>query len=117
MRAAHLCIVRVQRQPAGDVVIPLVESDPYIRARVMVLAESIAKQTSISPELQLGRSHLPSIVRARHALMAALWRSGCSTSEVGAILGRDHSTVIMALRKTLGADVYRAELAARRVAA
>ncbi len=91
----------------------LVEVDEHVRQRVMLLAENICKQTGVSPMRMLGPSRTPSVVRARHALMAALWMSGDSVSEVGAILGMHHTSVAHGLRNAVGAEQYRAGILAR----
>lgn len=93
--------------------LPLVERDEHVRRRVMVLAEEICKQTGVSPMRMLGTSRTPNVVRSRHALMAALWQTGCSVSEVGEILGMHHTSVIHGLRSAMGAEQYRAGILAR----
>lgn len=92
---------------------PLVEADDYVRQRVLSLADEISKQTGVSAERMLGSSRTTSVVRARHALMAALWRTGCSVNEVGAILGMHHTSIMHGLRSAVGPEQYRAGILAR----
>lgn len=46
-----------------------------------------------------GRSRLPHIVRTRHAIWGLLVDGGYSMAAVGRMAGRDHTTVMSAMRK------------------
>ncbi len=86
--------------------------------RVRCAVDIVSEQTGISVEAILGRGTTFSVKNARHRLMVMLFQGhGMSLAEVGAALGRDHTTVIAAVRRTLGDEAYQAELARRRVAA
>lgn len=88
----------------------LAKADPWIRAKVADLASQITEATGVSLEAMLGRGRTTDISHARQCLMAALWKEGLSISEVGYVLGRDHTTVIFGLRKLVPADDYRARV-------
>lgn len=62
----------------------------------------------------LGRGQSAIVSRARHELMAQLWRSGLAAAEVARILERDHTTVLVGIQRVVGPDEYRAELKRRR---
>lgn len=58
----------------------------------------------------LGKARTPSVVKARHAAMWAAFQAGLSFSEIGREFGRDHTTVISAVRKV---EAERAKKGAR----
>jgi len=84
------------------------------RTLAKVVARRIAVETGIPADEILGRRRYAAIVAARRRVALELWRAPMSTTEVGEVLGMDHTSVIHALRRELGTDVYAAELKARR---
>jgi chromosomal replication initiation ATPase DnaA len=93
---------------------PFVETDLATRAKVLELAEPIERATGVTLERMLGDERCFSVSRARQELMAALWRNGKSSSEIGRVLGRDHATVLYGLRRSVPQDEYLAGMATRR---
>lgn len=87
--------------------------EAYRRDRILKQAEEISAESGVPVATILGKSHTPSAVRCRHRLMAVLWREGLSIGEVSRSLGMNHTSVMSALRKCVGADEYRAEVVAR----
>lgn len=85
------------------------------RAKARELAAPIAEETGYTVDEILGDGRTSGVVAARYHLIVTLWRAtGMSTTEVGsAVGGRDHSTIIYALRKVLGNEAYKRESAAR----
>lgn len=60
----------------------------------------IAKAHRVSIDEVLGPSRQSFVVRARHACMVHLSeREGFSSTTIGHLLGRDHSTVLYALKR------------------
>lgn len=92
----------------------LIDTDENVRQRVMEIAEEIGKQNSVSPLRMLRPERTPSVVKARNELMAALWRTGYSVSEVASILGMDRASILYGLRKSVGPEQYRTAMLARR---
>jgi chromosomal replication initiation ATPase DnaA len=92
---------------------PLVETDEAARQDVLALAEPITAVTGVTVEEMLGRGRTPQVAIARHHLMAAMWRSGLSIAQVGAVLGRNHATVIYGLRRLVPPAAYQAEVLSR----
>lgn len=84
-------------------------------ARVRAVVDRVASETGLRPEVVLGSSRTLSVIAARRRVMASLWLDhGMSHTEVARALGRDHTTVLVAVRKALGPEAYRRALAARR---
>lgn len=63
------------------------------RERGMALVEIAAREYGVSPEDVLGDRRLLMTAQARQAAMVVLRRAGWTTSAIGALLNRDHSTV------------------------
>jgi chromosomal replication initiation ATPase DnaA len=61
----------------------------------------------------LGRDRSPQATNARHHLMAAMWRNGLSIADVGAVLGRHHTSVMYGIQKLVPPAAYRAEVLSR----
>jgi chromosomal replication initiation ATPase DnaA len=61
--------------------------------------EAICQQHEVALDEVLGRRRTRRIVAARHNVMVALRARGWSTTRIGQILCRDHSTVVHALKK------------------
>ena len=49
----------------------------------------------------MGHNKAPRVVRARQAVMAEAHLRGLSTPRIGAVLRRDHSTVLYGIRRAL----------------
>lgn len=62
--------------------------------------EDIAAQFGIQITELLGDDRAPNLVRARWVLMWVLRKRGMSLVQIGAQIGRDHSTVLHHLKKT-----------------
>jgi chromosomal replication initiator protein len=76
--------------------------------KVRELAERIAAKHGITVEALLGRGRTKTVAEARHELMALLRGTfAFSFPEIGRIVGRDHSTVMYALRKRESAGVLK----------
>lgn len=78
------------------------------RARTAIVAEvraAVAEAYGLTVAHLEGRSMVPPGPEARREVMTRLWERGLSLSEIGRLLGRDHSTVYSAVRKSMG-DTY-----------
>ena len=53
----------------------------------------------VCPTLVMGRNRSRRICRARYAIFAALRQQGMSYAKIGALTGRDHSTVIHGIKR------------------
>ena len=62
-------------------------------------AKQIAKAHFVPLAELLGTSRMKSVAAARKLLYGALQAQGLSTTEIGFLLGRDHSTIVCALGK------------------
>jgi chromosomal replication initiation ATPase DnaA len=87
--------------------LPLAGVDDLTASRIRDLAAPIEADTAVSLARMLGAERTARVAGARHRLFAAMWRAGFSLTEIGQLLGRDHSTVISAIRKTVGAEQYK----------
>lgn len=67
----------------------------------------ICTRYAVSLEEMLGQSRTPTLVRARRECMLFLRELGMSSTEVGKLLGRDHTTVLGAVA------AYRREMAGK----
>lgn len=65
-------------------------------AAAIIAAEAVA--SGLSPEIILSRSKTKLVADARKRCMAAVYRLGFSSTEVGKAFGRDHATVLHALK-------------------
>jgi chromosomal replication initiation ATPase DnaA len=63
------------------------------------LVERLSKRYGITTKDLMGDSRIPEIVAARHEVIRTLHERGLSASEVGRLMGRDHSTVLAVLSK------------------
>ena len=61
--------------------------------------EAICQQHEVTLDEVLGPRRTRHIVAARHNVMVALRARGWSTTRIGQIMDRDHSTVVHALQK------------------
>ncbi len=68
-------------------------------AGLLGVVVDVADAHFVTVEDLLGQRRSASIVAARRAAMAAIYLAGKSMPEVGALLGRDHTTVLSHLRK------------------
>lgn len=63
------------------------------------VACEIANEHGVTIEAMLGPARHKTVAAARHALMCNLRIRGYSYPEIGRLVGRDHTTVIAAVRK------------------
>lgn len=88
----------------GEQKAPYVLGQTARKAALGVAGEAIVAEVSsafgYTPEQLMGRRRFARLARARQVAMSALWQAGFSTMEVGYHFGRDHGTVIHAIRKT-----------------
>ena len=64
------------------------------------LARRIADEHGVPLDLMLSRSRVPSVAHARHHFVAVLrWSTGMSYPSIGALVDRDHTSIIAAERK------------------
>lgn len=63
------------------------------------LVDHVAEAHHVTRGDVLGRGRTKRVAQARHAVMRALRDMGMSYPEIGRLLGRDHTTVLAALRK------------------
>jgi hypothetical protein len=78
-----------------------VQGDPLARLRargLLALTEQVAGAHHVLVDEIVGRSRTRNVVRARHALCRELRALGLSSTETGAVLGLDHTTVLAACR-------------------
>lgn len=68
------------------------------RERNLMEIDCIAKQHLLTSEDILGKSRKRMIVNARRKCMVMLRNKGHTTTEIGRILNRDHSTVVHSLQ-------------------
>jgi chromosomal replication initiation ATPase DnaA len=66
----------------------------------MELIAAIAQEYDYTIEDVLGKSKLKALVAVRRKCMVMLRDKGYSTTEIGRIMKRDHSTVVHALQKS-----------------
>jgi chromosomal replication initiation ATPase DnaA len=83
------------------------------REQARFFAEQIAPAHGVTTDEIFSGRRFASIAAARRELYVALFRDGFSISEVGTILGKDHTTVIHGMRKKMGDDVYDREIRER----
>lgn len=77
----------------------ITEAEPWAAYGWMV--ESICERYGVTPDDILGPKRWPRIVRARDALCCSLHGSGMASTDIGRLLGRDHSTVLTAIKRDL----------------
>ena len=65
----------------------------------MMEMEAIAKEYDYTVEDVLGKSKLKALVAVRRKCVVMLRSKGYSTTEIGRIMQRDHSTIVHALQK------------------
>ena len=63
------------------------------------LASAVCARFKVSIRSVLGSSRFKTVAMARHHLMVALRDEGKSYPEIGRLLGRDHTTVMSAVKK------------------
>jgi chromosomal replication initiator protein len=66
----------------------------------MMRIEAIAKLYDYTVEDVLGKSKLKALVAVRRKCVVMLRDKGYSTTEIGRIMNRDHSTICHALQKS-----------------
>lgn len=69
------------------------------RERHTCIICQVSISMGVSPRVIMGQSRARPIARARQAIMRRLYQYGLSVSEIGRILGRDHTTVIHGIRR------------------
>ena len=67
--------------------------------QIRSVIQRVAESTGVPMEDILSTNRQPSIVRARDSVAQELRARGLSLKEIGRALGRDHKTVLHALRK------------------
>lgn len=76
-----------------------------LRKQALPTLKRIATEHHISVDAMMSRSRQPDLVRARVRAMAVLrWSTGWSLPDLGRLFGRDHTTILAAVRS------YEAEL-------
>lgn len=70
---------------------------PACEAMVRNYADRYGAAFGLTARDVLGRRRTADHVRARNAVMRRLWEDGFSSPEIGALLDRDHTTVLFAL--------------------
>lgn len=68
------------------------------RAGVAEYLKQASEATQVAPGSILGRRRYPRLVRARATLYRALYAKGWTLSEIGELMGRDHTTVAFSLK-------------------
>lgn len=72
----------------------------HIQFKPEQVLERVSVQHNIPVKMITGRSRVAAVVEARDCVIAQLWEHGMMLKEIGLwVGGRDHSTVIHALRK------------------
>lgn len=72
------------------------------RAGFLSELQAHAEKTGVSLELLLGRSRWSRVTQARREFYWILRHRGCSLPEIGAMLDRDHTTILSGLNKLIG---------------
>lgn len=87
---------RVQKAPA-----PKDLSAMSHRALIREVVKIVSRQIGVHPEVVMGRSRTKEAIAARAVAMAAMktFRPRLSTTQIGALFERDHSTVVHNLQK------------------
>ena len=73
------------------------------RQKIHVAIDVIAQEHGYSVEDILGKSRLKHLVAVRRLCIVMLRKRGYSTTEIGRLMDRDHSTIVHALNKPLDA--------------
>jgi hypothetical protein len=63
----------------------------------------VAREFGVSEGMIMGRLRSKRVARARQVAMSGMWLAGYSYPDVGRFFGRDHGTVMHAVKRT-GAD-------------
>ena len=72
---------------------------------LLELARRVARKHSLSVEEMLGPWRGPAESHARHLLWAVLYARGhWSTTRIGALFGKDHTTVLLGMRRVTKAE-------------
>lgn len=67
------------------------------------IVEVVAREFGVSEGMIMGRMRSKRVSRARQVAMSGMWMAGYSYPDVGRFFGRDHGTVMHAVKRT-GAD-------------
>lgn len=67
----------------------------------MLAIEAISKEHGYTVEDVLGKSRLKALVTVRRKCIVMLRKKGYSTTEIGRIICRDHSTVVHSLQMAM----------------
>jgi len=65
-----------------------------------IIAE-VAEECGISPATILGRDKTAPIARARQIVMFEARKAGFSLTQIGRVLGRDHTTILAGIRREI----------------
>lgn len=71
------------------------------RQKNLKAIDTIAQQYGYTVEDMLGKSRLKRVVAVRRLCILMLRGKGYSTTEIGRIMNRDHSTIVHALNKDI----------------
>lgn len=75
------------------------------RERNLADIQAIASRHRLTIEDVLGRERWGTFVKARHECIAMFRTRGMTTTEIGRVMQRDHSTIVHALQKMGWSDV------------
>jgi hypothetical protein len=78
---------------------PSSSRDPERAADLKVIVERVARAHRISIEALRGKSRMPEHVRARRDVAVAARNAGYSFAEIGRAILRDHSTVLLLVKR------------------
>lgn len=83
-----------------------VVEEHYVTAMGKKITATVAAEFGVSERLIMSRLRTPRVARARQVAMGGMWGAGFSYSEIGRFFGRDHTTVMHAV-KLVGAKTAR----------
>lgn len=81
---------------------------PELPGNLSEVADRIAFRHNTTVAEIISKSREQHVCNARYELMGEMWRKGISTPSIGRILGgRDHTTVLVGVKKAIPHDEYR----------
>lgn len=101
--AAHLgrTVISIQQQ-AGRLGLRTLEKltkKPQPNQRTKLLVGLLSEKYGVTPIEIYSRSRKPNAVTARYALAKALRENGYKYTQIGKQIGRDHTTIILGIRR------------------
>lgn len=78
---------------------PEVDHTPDVAPAALAAVMRACEEYDVAYGEVMGRSRSQRVVMARHQAMTELYFAGWSLSELGRVFGRDHTTVLSAVRK------------------